>query len=142
MGKNIKISDEAYEWISKHSGKTDQSLTKAVDDLLGLTNVQAPDDLAKMIRIIIQEFNVAKWEDKELTVENIDNPQKIEPVSRRIIVEQVKTHYELNPSIAPGWVALSSIVKSKFYNDIDNALKKLLKDEAIEKVATGKYIWK
>ena len=126
MDKNIRISQEAYDKISEHAGKSEQSLTKAVDDLLGVKEVVAPQNLRHLVHGIIRNAQ--------------GEYENLQPVPRKLIVDRVKQWYKLNPSVAPGWSSLSSVVKSKFYNDIDNVLKRLLKDGDIQKVDTGKYI--
>ena len=126
MAKNIKISEEAYNTISEHAGKSRQSLTKAVDDLVGVTEVVAPQNLRHLVHGIIRNAQ--------------GEYENLQPVPRKLIIDRVKQWYNLNPSVAPGWSSLSSVGKSKFYNDIDNVLKRLLKDGDIQKVDTGKYI--
>lgn len=124
MDKNIRISEEAYDKINKHAGKSDKSLYKALNELLGVSKVSTPDNLRHTIHGIIKVVQ--------------GDYENLQPVSRKTIIEQVKVKYKLD-AIAPVWLSLASVVHSKFYNDIDNELKRMLKDGDIEKVDTGKY---
>ena len=126
MAKNIKISEEAYNTISEHAGKSRQSLTKAVDDLVGVTEVVAPQNLRHLVHGIIRNAQ--------------GEYENLQPVSRKIIIERLNLFSEMNPSNSPDWFALSKSIKSKFFTDIDNVLKRLLKDGDIEEINSGNYI--
>ena len=126
MAKNIKISEEAYNTISEHAGKSRQSLTKAVDDLVGVTEVVAPQNLRHLVHGIIRNAQ--------------GEYENLQPVSRKIIIERLNLFSEMNPSNSPDWFALSNSIKSKFFTDIDNVLKRLLKDGDIEEINSRNYI--
>ena len=119
--KNIKISEEAYKKIKIMAG--DKSLKDTVDDLVGLNKVETPVNLDELI------LNIMGFMHKTSKI-----------IRRKYLVEHVVQWAEMNSYV--GWASLHTTPRSKFHNDVDNALKKNLRYGTIEKVDTGKYVAK
>ena len=91
-----------------------------------MKNVKAPINLRHLVHGIIRN-DQGEYEN-------------LQPVSRKIIIERLNLFSEMNPSNSPDWFALSNSIKSKIFTDIDNVLKRLLKDGDIEEINSGNYI--
>ena len=90
-----------------------------------MKDVQAPSNLRHLVHGIIRNAQ--------------GEYENLKPVQRKLIIERLIVFSEMNPNNSPEWFALSEVIKSKFFNDIDNVLKRLLKEGDIEEVGSGKY---